>query len=211
MKNTFSFQFIFIVLIILVAFFVYHWTEQAHEEKYSAAMMNNLIAHVRQDSTNIAEAVDALKVQHDSLSALSRDLDGLNFKKANSNIHYTYFLYNFFAPTRESLEARILGREMEIWADNAKLGEIKDLDRINNKLRDLHQQYAMEVTLFRNSFIFQHNLTYFDFEAMPKERGNEFWNRLNILAAAVETYYGALVLAQEKYNAFLKDFKRIEH
>jgi hypothetical protein len=207
-KKTFSVQFIFIVLVILAAFFAYRWTERAREEKYSAAMMDNIIAHVRQDSTNIAEAVDALKVQHDSLSALSRDLDALNFKKANNNIHYTYFLYNFFAPTRESLETRMLGKEMEIWADTARLGEIKDLDRINDKLRDLHQQYAMEVTLFRNSFIFQHNLTYFDFEAMPKERGNEFWNRLNILAAAVETYYDALVVAQKKYTVFLKDFDR---
>jgi hypothetical protein len=91
--------------------------------------------------------------------------------------------------------------------DVNKLKSIKDVEEVNQKLRDLHIRYQSNVESFRNMFISQYNVERFNFASIPPDKGIEFWNRLNFLSANVKYYYEALLIAQKKYNDLLDDLR----
>jgi hypothetical protein len=198
-------EFTMVFLGVLLAFITNNWAEAEKDKKNIAIILDNLTDDVRKDSTNIIEAVDVLKTQHDSLTSLIADLFAMHHQKANKNIYCAYFSYNAFDPTTATFESLVFGGDLKLVADIHKLKEIKELDHINSKLRELQRNYHTNIESFRNSFICQYNVEHFSFESIPPEQGIEFWNRLNFLKVSVQNYLEALLLAQQRYNIFLKE------
>jgi hypothetical protein len=199
-------EFTIVFLAVLLAFFTNSWAEEKRDEKEMAVVLSNLVADVKRDSANILDAITALRDQNDSIMLLIKDLGMFNHKKANGNVVCTYYSFSSFEPTTAMIESMIFGVKMKLVGNHTKFKAIKDLDHMNAKLRTLRNEYVATVESFRNTFICQHNMQHFDFSALPQSQGTELWNRLKFLSASVEQYYVALLMAQGKYNAFLKDF-----
>jgi hypothetical protein len=102
----------------------------------------------------------------------------------------------------------VYGGDMKLVDDLAMLRSIKDLDEINEKVRELHVRYRDNVETFRNAFICRYNIDHFNFANIPPEQGIEFWNRLSFLSAHVRYYYEGLLISQKKYNDFLSAYRK---
>jgi hypothetical protein len=201
-------EFVMVFLGVLFAFFVNDWAEQQREKKYVESIVTNLIDDVKMDSANVIAAIDAVGNQNDSLAALLDELCVFNYKTANSKIYYTYFCYNVFEPRRSTYQSMVYGGDMKLVDDLAMLRSIKDLDEINEKVRELHVRYRDNVETFRNAFICRYNIDHFNFANIPPEQGIEFWNRLSFLSAHVRYYYEGLLISQKKYNDFLSAYRK---
>lgn len=198
-------EFILVFLAVSFAFFINRWLEENREDKYVNSIIANLADDVKKDSANIIDAITALRDQHDSLSILVSDLYALNHKKANKNIHCTYFSFDLFEPTTATFESMIASGNLKLRND-VMLKTIKDLEQSNNNLRVLHNRYYATVESFRNTFISDYEVEHFDFERITPDKGVAFMNRLRFLNLSVESYHDALLIAQARYNKFLREF-----
>ncbi|WP_276372707.1 DUF6090 family protein [Chryseolinea sp. H1M3-3] len=200
-------EFVLVFLGVLLAFLTSNWAERKRDEKYVKAIFDNLIQDVRNDSSQVIEAISSLKMQHDSLQILIDHLGSMNLEKADRHIYWTYFSYNVFDPTTKSFESMVFGGDMKLVNDLNAVRRMKELDHLNKKLGEIHEKYYLAIESFRNSFICHYNMDQFTFESIPREKRIEFWNRVNFLKANVKYYYEALVLAQTKYNSLLKELE----
>lgn len=199
-------EFVMVFMGVLLAFVANNWAEQKRDEKYLVTILEHLREDVKRDTSNIIDAIDALGSQHDSLEILLDDLYVMNHRKANGNVHCTYYYYNVFEPTTSTYQSMLFSGDMKL-IDVNTLKSIKDVEEVNQKLRELHTRYQVNVESFRNAFISQYNIEHFDFANIPPDKGTEFWNRLTFLSTNVSYYYEALLIAQVKYNNLLKELR----
>ena len=200
-------EFILVFLGVLLAFLTSNWAERKRDEKYVRAIFDNLIQDVRNDSTQVIQAINTLKMQHDSLEVLINHLAAMKLQEANPHIYWTYFSYNVFNPTTETFESMVFGGDMKLVSDLNAIRTMKELDHLNKKLGEIHEKYYTAIESFKYSFICQYDMDDFSFRSIPIAKRVEFWNRVNFLKANVKYYYEALVVAQKKYNYFLNEIE----
>jgi hypothetical protein len=200
-------EFVLVFLGVLLAFLTTNWAERKRDEKYVKAIFDNLIQDVRNDSSQVIQAISSLKMQHDSLQILISHWGSMKSDLAKSHIYWTYFSYNVFDPNTKSFESMVFGGDMKLVNDLNAVRRMKELDHLNKKLGEIHEKYYLAIESFRNSFICHYNMEEFTFQSIPKEKKLEFWNRVNFLKANVKYYYEALTVAQAKYNSFLREIE----
>lgn len=196
-------EFVMVFLGVLLAFLTSNWAEREKDRRYLTTIVDNLVQDVRNDSIQVVRAINALKMQRDSLEVLVFYLGQMNFRQANPHLYWTYFSYSAFDPSTETFESLVFGGDMKLVQDLNTLRSMKDLDHINKKLKEVHDKYSEATESFRNSFVCHYKMEDFDFALIPPKSRIEFWNRVNFLKANVKAYHDILVVAQVKYNEFL--------